>query len=118
VFYVDLVILLNCMLKVLLELLWNLMVQPQVCGFALLITSDLLNSSNIFFVLSGAFEIILILQIQEILSQSMNDECKFTKILLIMKSESNNELTASCLNLENCTISNASSNGSFSVRHR
>jgi hypothetical protein len=48
----------------------------------------------------------------------MNDECKFTKILLIMKSESNNELIASCLNLENCTISNASSNGSFSVRHR
>ncbi|KAF3330874.1 ATP-dependent RNA helicase DBP2 [Carex littledalei] len=59
-----------------------------------------------------------IAKIQEILLQSMRDEGKLTKMLLVMKSESKNELTASLLNLENCTISNTSSSGSFSLHHR
>lgn len=57
-------------------------------------------------------------KIQDLLLQSVGDEYKFTKVLLVINSESKNELTASRLSPENCTVSGASSGSSFSLHRR
>ncbi|KAJ3703740.1 hypothetical protein LUZ61_007445 [Rhynchospora tenuis] len=57
-------------------------------------------------------------KIQEIILQSMHDDCNYTKMLVVMKSDDKNGLISSRLNLEGCSITNASSSGSFSLNHR